>query len=53
MSDTCPTCGSPVKVISDPDGTSFYEPVAERDEAREALRELVTCVEDLLSLIHI
>jgi hypothetical protein len=28
VSDLCPTCGSPVRVVSSDEGTSHYEPLA-------------------------
>ena len=36
---TCPTCGSPVRVVSSDGGTSHYEPVAAL--LREALEDMV------------
>lgn len=33
---TCPCCGTPVRIVSSGEGTSYYEALAE-----EALRELV------------
>ena len=42
MTDTtCPTCGTPVRIVSSDEGTSYYEPLVARDDGlRAALVDL-------------
>lgn len=42
MTDTCPTCGSPVEVVSSDEGTSHYQPTSRVDpEDVELLRKVL------------
>lgn len=44
--ETCPTCGTPVRVVSSDEGTSHYEPVG------EALDTLLTKVEGEIDMVQ-
>ena len=51
MTERCPTCGTPVTVISGDEGTSYYEP-ASAVIMRDLEREIVTLRRNVESLLR-
>lgn len=53
---TCPTCGSPGRVVSSDEGTSYYQPIAEVRALREArldvADELPDADHEIASFLH-